>query len=125
MATYCIVCGKQKSGLPIEEDNVIRTIRWLKRNVTKDEQKNELVVCRDDYEEYKKNRDRFTTRRAIYVAIGTLMLVLGLALSLRIQTFVLGVAIIIALYIMALLNYTPKLKISDKAPNQKKQKHNQ
>ena len=75
--------------------------------------------------EYQKNRDRFTTRRAIYVAIGTLMLVLGLALSLRIQTFVLGVAIIIALYIMALLNYTPKLKISDKAPNQKKQKHNQ
>lgn len=125
MATYCIVCGKQKGGLPIEEDNVIRTIRWFKRNVTKDEQKNGLVVCRDDYEEYRKNRDRFTTRRAIYVAIGVLMLVLGLALSLRIQTLLLGSAIIIALYMLALLNYTPKLKISDKALNQKKQKHNQ
>lgn len=111
--TYCIICGKKKAGIPVEEDRVIYAIRWFKRNVTRNEQGNSLVVCKEDYATYKKNRDRFVSRRMIYVGIGVIFLVLGLLVSFSLGALAMGIIVIAALYLMSLLNYMPKLKYEE------------
>jgi len=122
MPTYCIMCGKRRPGIPVESDYVIEAIRWFKRNVTKDEQKNRLVVCKNDYPKYKKNRDRYTLRRFIYLSLGAVFVVLGLLLSFRIGTLLAGFAVLIFLYLISLMNYTPKLRIEVKTTASKKAK---
>ena len=64
--SYCIVCGKEKKGIEIEYDIVIKGIRWFKRNVTKNEKNNVLVVCSSCYSLYKKSRDKFELRERLY-----------------------------------------------------------
>jgi Ca2+/Na+ antiporter len=116
------MCGKRRPGIPVESDYVIEAIRWFKRNVTKDEQKNRLVVCKNDYPKYKKNRDRYTLRRFIYLSLGAVFVVLGLLLSFRIGTLLAGFAVLIFLYLISLMNYTPKLRIEVKTTASKKAK---
>ncbi len=111
--TYCIICGKKKAGIPVEEDRVIYAIRWFKRNVTNNEQGNRLVVCKEDFAAYKKNRDRFVSRRMIYVGIGVIFLVLGLLVSFSLGTLAMGIIVIAALYLISLLNYMPTLRYEE------------
>ena len=112
-ATYCIICGKQKHGIPIKNDSVLEAIRWLKRNVTKNEKGNSLAVCRECYPEYRKRRDKYTSRQAIYVIMGVIFLVLGAAIQLTASTVMAGIILLIALYCLSLLNYTPALSMKD------------
>ncbi len=114
-ATYCIICGKQKQGIPIKDDRVLEAIRWFKRNVTHNEKGNRLAICRECYPEYRKRRDRYTSRQAIYVILGAIFLVLGAAIRLTAQTVMVGILLLIALYGLSLLNYTPALSIKDAA----------
>jgi hypothetical protein len=110
MEGYCIICGKQKQGIEVEEGNIIKAIRWLKRNVTKNEKGNKLVVCKECYPKYKKYRTRFERRLALYLILGVLFLVFGLMLSFRVETLILGLFVVLLMYFFALLNYMPKLK---------------
>jgi predicted nucleic acid-binding Zn ribbon protein len=121
--TYCIICGKKKPGIPVKNDYVLDAIRWFKTNVTKNAQNNKLVVCKEDYSVYKKNRDRYVSRQIIYLVIGILFTILGLFLTFSISTLLVGLGIVAFLYLMSLLNYTPKLNID--ANNGARTKHNQ
>ncbi|MHB1830046.1 MAG: hypothetical protein ACYCO0_01505 [Candidatus Micrarchaeaceae archaeon] len=112
-ATYCIICGKQKHGIPIKNDRVLEAIRWFKRNVTKNEKGNNLAICRECYPEYRKRRDRYTSRQAIYVIMGVIFLILGAAIQFKASTVMVGILLLIALYGLSLLNYTPALSIKD------------
>lgn len=123
MPTYCIICGKQKNGIPVENDYVLDMLRWFKRNVTKNEQKNKLIVCKEDYPVYKKNRSRYVFRLAVYLTIGSLFFILGLLLSPSVATFFIGAILLIFLYSLSLLSYTPKLRLE--VQNAKSQKHNE
>ncbi|MGC8710347.1 MAG: hypothetical protein ACP5RF_01930 [Candidatus Micrarchaeia archaeon] len=107
---YCIICGKKKYGTEVEEGNVIKIIRWLKKNVTKNEKGNRLVVCSECYPKYTKYRSRFEKRLALYLILGILFLAFGLLLSFKLDTFILGLFVILLMYFFALLNYMPKLK---------------
>ena len=107
--SYCIICGNMKNGIAVREDYVIGAIRAFKRNVTKNEQGNRLVVCRGCYPEYKKKRDRFGSRQAIYIALGVLFAVFTMVISFSVGALVIAVAVIAVLYLFSLFSYIPAL----------------
>ena len=127
MATYCIICAKQKNGIAIKDDHVLDALHWFKKNVTKNEKGNRLVVCKEDYSAYKKKRDKYTSRQALYVAIGAIFMILGLVASVSLSTVALGILVIAVLYLLSLINYTPALDIKkdDKDEKDGKIKHKQ
>ncbi len=110
MKSYCIICGRERNGIEVEEDFVIKSIRWFKRNVTKNEEGNKLVVCNECYPKYLKYRRRFVGREIIYLTLGFLFLVFGLIVSFRLSTLIIGLLLILFLYLLSLLSYMPKLK---------------
>ncbi|MDE1767989.1 MAG: hypothetical protein KGH64_01240 [Candidatus Micrarchaeota archaeon] len=120
MVKYCIMCGKQRNGLAVADDSVLEAMRWFKRNVTKNEQKNALVVCKECYQNYAKARSRYTSRRALYLIIGGAFLVMAILISFSLVAIIAGVAVVIIMYFVSLLNYIPDLKIyADKANAEK------
>ena len=122
MPTYCIICGKQKKGIAVKEDRVLQFLRWFKGNVTHNLQSNALVVCGEDMDEYKKKRERFTSRKNLYIALGVIFAILGLIISISIPTIILSALVIAALYLISLVNYTPALVIDQEKRAQIKHK---
>jgi hypothetical protein len=121
--SYCIICGNRKEGLVVKNDFVIEAIRAFKRNVTKNEKGNRLVVCRGCYAQYKKRRDRFSSRQVMYVALGVLFGIFSLLISFTLVSLALTIIVIAVLYALSLLNYTPALEVADvqeNKPNAKK-----
>ena len=109
MATYCIICGKQANGIPVKNDHVLDALRLFKRKVTRNEQGNKLVVCKADYQVYKKKRDKYTSRQTLYIAVGVIFMILGLLVSVSVSTIAISILVIAVLYLISLINYTPAL----------------
>jgi len=109
--TYCIVCAKEKPGIPIKEDRVIGTIRLIKKNVLKSEKRNRIVVCKDCYEDYKKYRKRYTRRQALYLALGVVFLIMLMLINPSVYAALTGLGMLALLYLLSLLNYMPELDI--------------
>ncbi len=107
----CIICGKEKAGILVREDHVIRAVRWIKKNITKNEKNNVLVVCRTCYPKYREQRKKFTTKRAVYVALGTLFFIFGNILALSVVTFLITLGVLLFFYLLALFSYMPALDI--------------
>lgn len=124
MATYCIICGNSRTGIPVHDDFVLQGMRWFKRNVTKNEKGYGLVVCKQDYDAYSKNRKRYLSRQAIYVGIGLIFFLLTIAIAFSTGKFggmVFGVACLMGMFLISLLNYTPALKTEGQNASRKKQ----
>ncbi len=109
--SYCIMCGKRRDGLPVANDHIIDAIRLFKRNVTKNEKGSRLVVCRACYAKYRKRRDKYTSRQIMYVALGVIFMILSLFMAPSISTFLIAAVVLLIMYLMSLLNYTPALEI--------------
>ena len=109
--TYCIMCGKEKNGIEVKEDNVIRAIRFLKKRVFRSEKRNRIVVCKECYENYKKHRKRYTRRQALYLALGVLFLIMVVFVGHSIYSVLVGMGMVLLLYLFSLLNYVPELNI--------------
>ena len=109
--SYCIICGEEKNGLPIQNDMVLDAIRWFKQNVTKNEKGNRLVVCKECYPKYADRRKKFETRQATYLAIGIIFAALGLLFAFSLATLSVAILLIAFLYLLALLNYVPKVAL--------------
>jgi hypothetical protein len=117
--SVCILCGKEKQGVPVKEDRVIDAIRWFKKNVTKNEQHNFLVVCKEDYPRYRKERSKYTSRRIIYIGL-TLFLGLGFFILNPSPLAVLLLLFLLALgYLFSLLNYMPDIVLGTPAAKEK------
>ena len=74
MAKACIICSKTvPKGLAAEDDLVIRTIRAIKQKlgIAKN---NELVVCPDCVETYRKKRGDYEKRLVQHVVIASVVL---------------------------------------------------
>ncbi len=121
--TYCIICGKEKPGLPVKNDFVLDTLRWLKKNVTRDVQGNKLVVCKEDYNTYQKNYNSYRSRQTIYLVLGVLLFLLYSFISFSLLHILFGLGVIAFLFLMSLLSYSPQLDVPDQ--NAKKDKHKQ
>lgn len=109
--TVCIMCGAERPGIPVKGDMVLDAIRWFKRNVTRNAKDNLLVVCKDDWPRYNKARKRFMTRRAIYVALGVLFVILVNAVAFTLSTFALTLLVLAFFYLLSLFNYIPALDL--------------
>ena len=133
--SYCIICGKQADGIEIKIDNVIKTIRYLKKTIFKTEKNNRLVVSKECYPLYIKNRKRYVSRQRLYITLGIVFVIFSIFISPTIQTIILSVSVLIFLYLISLLNYTPDLIITNEtshttilenaATRLQKQKHKQ
>ncbi len=110
----CIICGKEKPGIPVKEDRILRAMRWIKRNVTKNEKDNLLVVCREDWPKYDKARRKFTTRMALYVALGIVFVVVGCLIAFSLYTLAITLLVLLLFYLLSLLNYMPALDLGKK-----------
>lgn len=112
--SYCIMCGEQKDGLEVKNDRVLESIRWFKKNVTKNEKNNRLVVCKDDYTKYAAQRKRYESRQHLWLAFGIIFAVTGIILSPAIYTLIIGLIVLFFLYLLSLLNYMPALQVEAK-----------
>jgi hypothetical protein len=111
----CMICGKERNGTWVEEDHVIKAMRWFKQNVTHNAKGYRIVVCRECMPEYRKLRGKFVRRRAMYVAFGVIF-----ALSIAVVSggkylgvIAFGLAAIAFLYCLSLVSYMPALKGED------------
>lgn len=111
--SVCIVCGKPKSGLKVERDHVIEAISWIKRNITKNELRSELVVCKECFLKYKKARESYIRRQILYVALGIVFTITLAALSGAKAPFAIiyGLFLTLLLYLLSLLGYVPSVDI--------------
>lgn len=116
----CIMCGLKKNGLEVKEDYIINGIRWFKRNITKNEKNYRLVVCRNCYKKYEKNKHSYDKRRVSYLALGIITAALWIFFSKSIGGILAGIFIIAFMYLLSLLSYTPSIKIINKNKTNKK-----
>jgi hypothetical protein len=110
----CIICGENKPGIRIKEDTVIRSIKWIKRNITKNEKNNTLVVCRGCYPKYSKERSKYTSRQVLYIALGILFAIFSLLLNPAPLTLLIAAMVLLFFYGLSLLNYSPALDVQKK-----------
>ena len=117
-----MMCGKKKEGIEIEEDDVIRTIRWFNRKILRTpDRNNKIVICSDCYDKYKKYRKRYKSRQRTYIILGVLFAVFGIIVAQnKIVAVLLGIVIIVALYLLSFLSYMPELKLKPGAAGKKK-----
>ncbi|MGC9037247.1 MAG: hypothetical protein ACP5IK_00840 [Candidatus Micrarchaeia archaeon] len=110
--SVCIICGQEKPGIEVKEDNVIRAIRWFKRNVTKNEQGNKLVVCKDCYVKYSALRSKYESRQKLYIALGILFVIFSTIVSTnKLVGLGIGIFIFLLLYLISFLSYIPALNL--------------
>ncbi|MGC8729937.1 MAG: hypothetical protein ACP5RP_00955 [Candidatus Micrarchaeia archaeon] len=115
----CIICGKEKDGIEIEEDYIFKTYRYIVhkwRDIIGKSELNKrnyrLVVCKECYPTYYKARSAYVRKEYIYVGLGLLFtIVLALFSSSKLMVIVYGLLLTILLYLMAQLSYVPALKI--------------
>lgn len=109
--SYCMMCGNERKGIPIQEDRVIGAVRWFKRNVTKDEKGNRLVVCKDCYAEYKKKRGAYESRQRLYLALGAAFFLISVVVSPHPATVLIASAVLAGVCLLSLLSYIPKIAL--------------
>jgi len=117
----CIICGKEKPGLEVKDDYMIDAVRWIKLKIFKSKPKNfRLVVCKDDFLKYKKQRDTYERNQMLYVAIGIIFLAMLLVFSNGrvLGAIFYGALVILFMYLVAQLGYIPAVDI----PEDKKKK---
>ena len=113
----CIICGERRDGIKVADDHVLRALRWFKTNVTRNVKNNELVVCKGCYPKYSKSRKRYTGRRAAYITLGALFLIFSIAVSVgsaNALAIVAGIIIMVLMYLLSLVSYTPALQFEKK-----------
>jgi uncharacterized membrane protein len=108
----CIMCGEARDGLEVNEDFVIYTMRWFKRNITKNEKNYRLVVCKDCYPKYYEERKKYEKRQALYLVLGILFaIVLIIVGQNKLIALLYGLIVILFVYLLSLLTYIPSVKI--------------
>lgn len=115
--SYCIVCGKERNGIAVEDDYVLGSIRWFKERVTKNVKNNRLVVCKECYPKYSASRKKFEFRQKVYVGLGIAFAAVSLIVSPRLPTLLVSIVVFAFLFALSLMSYTPRITI--------KKQHNQ
>lgn len=113
--SYCIMCGKEKDGIEIKEDHVIKSMRWFNRKVLRTgPRNNRIVICSEDYPKYKEQRRKYLSRQKVYAVLGLLFLIFGVIIAKTVGALLIGLAVLAALYLLSLLSYLPDLSYGPK-----------
>ncbi|VVC01365.1 Uncharacterised protein [uncultured archaeon] len=114
MAKVCIVCEKEKSGYPVEDDAVIHAIRRVKQ-AFKVARNNELVVCEDCLEEHRKKRQKYEKNLVMHVVIAAIVLIIFFFVSVFSPSGISFTGILLGILLAALVvglsvfNHWPKI----------------
>ena len=111
-------------GLRVKSDWIINSIRWIKRNITRNERGYDLVVCKGCFTKYRDAKAKYDRRRLTYVGIGvvfTLLLVL-LSGGRSVGALMSGIVLIALMYLLSLLSYMPSLEMPKPAAEKGKNK---
>ena len=120
MEDACIICGKRIAGLEVRDDHILSSIRWFKRNVTRNEKGFRLVVCKDDFPKYYKQRKSFERKRSLYLGLGIVFAIaLFVMSSFNLYSLLYGLGIVVFLYLLSLVSYMPALEAAAAAAKQK------
>lgn len=114
MEKVCIICTEKKDGYPIEDTQIIRLIRKVKRKFSI-AQNNKLVVCKEHLEDYKKKRQDFEKRVIVNGILGALFFAIAffiplLSGRLDITSFFVALVLTGFLMLLSLLIYIPPLE---------------
>ena len=121
MEDACIICGKRIAGLEVRNDYILSSIRWFKRNVTRNEKGFRLVVCKEDFPKYYKQRKSFERKRSLYVGLGIVFAAaLFILSSFNLYSLLYGLGIVVFLYLLSLVSYMPALEAAHAAGKQKR-----
>ncbi|MFH1447721.1 MAG: hypothetical protein ABIG39_02560 [Candidatus Micrarchaeota archaeon] len=121
MASKCIVCGKNKTGVQVSEDMVIRSIRRIKQ-VLGIAKNNKLVVCKKCIPEHTKKRAAFEGKIVRYGGFGIIILIVFLLLSLSIKSLVAGIFITLLMLSFTLTDYYPTIRKKNQKPRSRVRK---
>jgi hypothetical protein len=111
----CIICGKAKPGLAVKDDFVLNSIRWFKHNITKNEKGYHLVVCKECYLKYQKERNKYVKRQIFYLIIGILFAMMLIFVSRgSLPSIGFGILMVLILYVFSLFSYMPAVEIPKK-----------
>ncbi|MCL5412710.1 MAG: hypothetical protein M1474_03670 [Candidatus Marsarchaeota archaeon] len=107
----CIVCGEKKPGLEVEDDYVIDAIRWFKTHVTRNAKNYRLVVCKACYPKYNRYRSSYIKKQVAYLVLGFVFAgLLAIVSPSKLIALGYGAAIVVFMYALSLLSYTPAVK---------------
>jgi predicted RND superfamily exporter protein len=111
MATKCIVCKKDRKGLEVYDDLMIRSIRRVKTALNM-VQNNKLVVCTGCMGEHLKRRKTFEKWLVIYGAVGlSVMLIVLLMSPDKLKALLLGLFLLALMVLLSVVTYYhPSLK---------------
>ncbi|MCX8197402.1 MAG: hypothetical protein N3G80_03765 [Candidatus Micrarchaeota archaeon] len=123
MANVCIICEKEKSGFPVQDDYVILAIRKVK-NFLRIAKNNNLVVCQDCLEVYQKKRAKYERDLAIHAIIGGFILLTMIFLPIFTTGFSLtavffGLLLFGLVMLLSVFSHCPK--IQQTAPKEEKE----
>ena len=113
----CIICGKEKTGLPVKDDYILQSIRWIKTNITHNVKNYKLVVCKDDFLAYQKKRDGFERKEIIYGAVGIVFLIaLVITSEGNIGAVFVGLGVTLGLLALSHVSYIPAVELPPGVP---------
>lgn len=112
----CVICGEKKPGLRIQEDSVVRCMRWFNRKVLKKYRNYNLVVCKDCYIKYKKARRSYVRKQVAYLSIGVIFTIMLLIFSgWNLSALLYGAILTFFMYLLSLISYVPALNAPENA----------
>jgi len=134
MARVCIVDRKNKDGIPIRDDFILKSIRRIKETLNVSTG-NQLIVCKDHIEEAKKRRTKFEkslmTSAGLGAVIGVILLLISLfsgrSLIGILQSVVLLAFLVVLMASLSLYQYFPAMQEKNsksKSKSKTKSKHN-
>lgn len=108
----CIVCETDKSGFPVIDDGVIKTIRAAKKRL-KMAKGNTLIVCPACIDTYQKKRSDFEQSLVRYGLLGAFLLLLLVVVPLfiggnfNLSTIVMAVLLALLIFAFSIFRYYP------------------
>ena len=112
--SYCIICGREKDGIEIEEDLQIAIIKWFKTHITKNVKNNRLVVCKECYPKYKEAYKRYKRREYLYIILWVLFFSFSLFLYPSLYSIMASLILGLLFLIIIILIEVPALKLNKK-----------
>lgn len=120
MAKACIICAKTVTqGRRVEDDMVISSIRAVKQKlgIAKN---NELVVCHDCFDAYRKRRGEYEKRLVQHIIIASVILLIFVLLPLFTTGFslwsvVLGIIFAAGVMLLSVFAHCPKADVPAEA----------
>jgi len=119
--SVCIVCEKEKEGVPVKEDNIIKFIRSIKKRLGVAKGYS-LDVCSDCWAKYEEKRKNYEKSMLTWLVIGAALIVIMLLLIIltgwinfvNMITTILMLAILLGIMIglVFISRYVPKTEMT-------------